>query len=160
MSSLVEIGPLVVKKNLYFYKISLLYFPFEPTVTLHLDDKFGSPLPNQVLWEVWLKVAQWFWRRFLHFVNVFFFALFPSKSQLGNRHGSFVCMSLINPLHPRMPLLELAQWFWGRRFFNVLNLLFSLRVWPFILTNLNPLHPRMLFSKFGWNWLGGSGVVL
>ena len=22
----------------------------------------------------------------------------------------------------------------------------------FIWTNLNPLHPRMLFAKFGWNW--------
>ena len=23
--------------------------------------------------------------------------------------------------------------------------------------NLNPLHPRMLCAKFGWNWLSGSG---
>ena len=28
---------------------------------------------------------------------------------------------------------------------------------PFILTNLNPLHPRMLCAKFGWNWPSGSG---
>ena len=28
--------------------------------------------------------------------------------------------------------------------------------WYFIWTNLNPLHPRMLCAKFGWNWLGGS----
>ena len=31
------------------------------------------------------------------------------------------------------------------------------RVVPFVWTNLNPLHPRMLFAKFGWNWLSGSG---
>ena len=31
------------------------------------------------------------------------------------------------------------------------------RVWPFIWTNLNPLHPRMLCAKFGWNWPSGSG---
>ena len=28
--------------------------------------------------------------------------------------------------------------------------------WFFIWTNLNPLHPRMLCAKFGWNWLRGS----
>ena len=31
------------------------------------------------------------------------------------------------------------------------------RAGPFIWTNLNPLHPRMLCAKFGWNWLSGSG---
>ena len=31
------------------------------------------------------------------------------------------------------------------------------RAGPFILTNLNPLHPIMLCAKFGWNWLSGSG---
>ena len=31
------------------------------------------------------------------------------------------------------------------------------RVWPFILTNLNPLHPGILCAKFGWNWPSGSG---
>ena len=29
--------------------------------------------------------------------------------------------------------------------------------WIFIWTNLNPLHPRMLCAKFGWNWPSGSG---
>ena len=46
--------------------------------------------------------------------------------------------------------------------FNVVNLLFSLRVWPFILINLNPLHPRMLFSKPVWlkltRWFWNSFV--
>ena len=28
---------------------------------------------------------------------------------------------------------------------------------PFIWTNLNPLHPRILCAKFGWNWPSGSG---
>ena len=28
--------------------------------------------------------------------------------------------------------------------------------WPFIWTNLNPLHPRMLYAKFGWNGPSGS----
>ena len=28
---------------------------------------------------------------------------------------------------------------------------------PFFWTNMNPLHPRMLCAKFGWNWPSGSG---
>ena len=31
------------------------------------------------------------------------------------------------------------------------------RAGSFIWTNLNPIHPRMLCVKFGWNWLSGSG---
>ena len=31
------------------------------------------------------------------------------------------------------------------------------RAGPFIWTNLNPLHPRMLCAKFDWNWPSGSG---
>ena len=31
------------------------------------------------------------------------------------------------------------------------------RAGSFIWTNLNPLHPRMLCAKFGWNWPSGSG---
>ena len=27
-----------------------------------------------------------------------------------------------------------------------------------LIKNLNPLHPRMLCAKFGWNWPSGSGV--
>ena len=31
------------------------------------------------------------------------------------------------------------------------------RAGPFIWTNLNPIYPRMLCAKFGWNWPSGSG---
>ena len=30
------------------------------------------------------------------------------------------------------------------------------RAITFLWTNLNPLHSRMLYDKFGWNWPGGS----
>ena len=30
------------------------------------------------------------------------------------------------------------------------------RAEPFIWTNLNSLHPRMLSAKFGWNWLSSG----
>ena len=32
-----------------------------------------------------------------------------------------------------------------------------IRAGPFIRTNLNPLHARMLCAKFVWNWSSGSG---
>ena len=31
------------------------------------------------------------------------------------------------------------------------------RVWALFWTNMNPLHPRTLCAKFGWNWPTGSG---
>ena len=33
----------------------------------------------------------------------------------------------------------------------------STQAWPFIWTNLNSLHPKMLCAKFGSNWPTGSG---
>ena len=37
--------------------------------TIH---KLESPSPKDALYQVWLKLAQWLWRRrFLNFVNVF-----------------------------------------------------------------------------------------
>ena len=38
---------------------------------------------------------------------------------------------------------------------NIIN--FMRIYWFFIWTNLNPLHPGMLCTKFGWNWPSGSG---
>ena len=34
-------------------------------------NKLESPSPRDALCQVWLKLAQWFWRRLLNFVNVF-----------------------------------------------------------------------------------------
>ena len=72
-----------------------------------------SPSSKDALYQVWLKLAQWFWwRGLLNFVEYFCY---------------FV---IISP--------------WKR-------------VGPFFWTNLNPLHPRVLCAKFGWNWLSVSG---
>ena len=47
------------------------YPPLEKGGTLHLN-KLESPSPKDALYQVWLKLAQWFWRRrFLNFINVF-----------------------------------------------------------------------------------------
>ena len=34
---------------------------------------------------------------------------------------------------------------------------FGSGIWPFIQTNLNSFHPKMLCTMFGWNWPTGSG---
>ena len=47
------------------------YLPLEKGRALHLN-KFESPSSKDALCKVWLKLAQWVWRRrFLYFVNVF-----------------------------------------------------------------------------------------
>jgi hypothetical protein len=41
------------------------YFPLERGYPLHLN-KLEFPPPKDELRQVWLKVAPWFWRRFLN----------------------------------------------------------------------------------------------
>ena len=51
----------------------------------------------------------------------------------------------------------------GKKIFKISSIYFCYVIispWkrsrPSIWTNLNPLHPRMLCAKFGWNWPSGS----
>ena len=83
------------------------------------------------------------------------------------RAGPFIWTNL-NPLHPRM-LCAKFGWNWPsgsvEEDFLISSMFFRYfviispwkRAGPFIWTNLNPLYPRMLCAKFGWNWLSGSG---
>ena len=76
MSSLVEIGPVVLEKKIFKFRKCIFslfrnYLPLGKGGALHLN-KLESPSPKDALCQVWLKLAQWFWRRrFLNFVNVF-----------------------------------------------------------------------------------------
>jgi hypothetical protein len=36
------------------------YLPFKENLALYLNNKF--PIPKNVLYQVWLKLARWFWR--------------------------------------------------------------------------------------------------
>ena len=122
------------------------------------------PSPKDALCQDWLKLAQWFlWRRFFNFVNVF--SLFRNYLPL-EKSGAFIWTNL-NPLHPRM-LWPKFGWNWpsgSGEDFLLLSMYFHYSViispWkragPFIWTKLNPLHPRMLCAKLGWNRLSGSG---
>ena len=69
MPSLVEIGPVVLEKKILLNFVSTFslhvfrnYLSLEKGVVLHLT-KFKFPLPKDVLYQVWLKLAQWFWKR-------------------------------------------------------------------------------------------------
>ena len=89
------------------------YLPFEEDLALYLNN-LESPLPKDDLCQVWLKLACWFWRRFLKISSVFL--LFCD----------YLPLEKGNPLHfnnleyppPKDDLcqvyLRLAQWFWRR----------------------------------------------
>ena len=74
--SLEEISPVGLQKIFKFhFKMYFHYFviilPLEKEMALHLK-KLESPSPQDALFQVWLKLAQWFWRRtFLNFMNVY-----------------------------------------------------------------------------------------
>ena len=78
------------------------------------------------LCQVWLKLAQWFWRReFFNFFNVF--SLFLNYLPL-EKGGALHLKKLETP-SPKDALsqvwLKLSQWFWRRGFLNFVNV-FSL----------------------------------
>mgnify|MGYP003688723061 CR=1 FL=1 len=62
------------RRFFYFVNVFSLfrnYLPLEKGGAIHLN-KPESPSPKDALCQVWLKLAQWFWRRrFVNFVNVF-----------------------------------------------------------------------------------------
>ena len=101
------------------------YLPLEKGGALHLN-KLKSPSPNDALCQVWLKLAQWSWRRrFLNFVNVF--SLFHYYLPL--EKGGALHLNKLESPSPKDALcqvwLKLDQLFWRRRFFNFVNV-FSL----------------------------------
>ena len=68
--------------------IALIYFrfnlPLENSVDLRFN-KIKTPSPKNVLFHVWLKLVQWFWRIFSRFISVLFVILLLSS--LGKRRG-------------------------------------------------------------------------
>ena len=67
MPSLAEIGPVILEENICklrqgFFAISFLSHLGKGRA-LHLD-KIELPLNKDTLCQVWLKLANWFWREF------------------------------------------------------------------------------------------------
>ena len=95
------------------FTISQLFPPLRRTWLF--IDKLESPPPNDALCQVWLKLAQWFWRkRFLKVVNLFL--LFPNYLPL--EKDLALHLNILESPSPRDTLcqvrLKLAQWFWRR----------------------------------------------
>jgi len=129
--SLVKIGPVVLEKKIFlilsmYFSLFPNYLPLEKGGALHLN-KLESPSPKDALCQVWLKLAQWFWRRrFFNFVNVF--SLFCNYLPLEKDRA--LHLNKLESPSPKDALcqvwMKLAQWFWRRRFFNFVNVFFAI----------------------------------
>jgi hypothetical protein len=62
MPSLIEIGLLVLEKKFSVFLLFCDYLPLEKRNPLHFNN-LEYPPPKDDLCQVWLKLAQWFWRR-------------------------------------------------------------------------------------------------
>ena len=106
------------RRFLNFFNVFSLFcidLPLEKGEDLYLD-KLEFPLPKDALCQVWLKLAQWFWRRFINFVNVFSLV----RNYLDLEKGETLHLNKFEFPSPENALcqvgLKLVQWFL-RRFF-------------------------------------------
>ena len=130
------------------------YLPLEEGGAFYLN-KVESASPMDALCQVWFKLALWLWRR--RFVNSCFFAssqcpLFEQTCISFIRRWIVPSLIKIGSMVQEKNIFKFCQWI-----FAISKYLPWRRAGPFIWTNLNPLHPRMLCAKFSWNWLCGSG---
>ena len=129
-------------------------------------NKLEFPVPKNVLCQVCLKLAEWFWRRrFLNLVNDF--PLCCYYLPLENIEWPFI-WTILNPHHSRMFCakfgLNFPPRFSRRGFLNFVNV-FSLFRYHLPLKKGLDLHWNQFVSsskgcfvsKFGWNWSSGSG---
>jgi hypothetical protein len=97
----------------HFY-IFVIISPFKEDLALYLK-KLEFPLPKDNLYQVWLKLARWFWRRrFLKFFSVFL--LF--RYYLPLEKGYPLPLNKLESPSSKDDLcqvwLKLVQWFWRR----------------------------------------------
>jgi hypothetical protein len=102
------------------------YLPFKKGSPLDLN-KRESPRPKDDLCQVWFKLAQWFWRRrflydptpILHFCEYL-----PFEEDLALYLNKLESPSPKDDLYQLW--LNLAQWFWRRKFLNIFSVFFIL----------------------------------
>jgi hypothetical protein len=101
--------------DLTLFLYSCNYLPFEEDLALYLNE-FEFSLPKDDLCQVSLKLAWWFWRRFLYKKKISVFLLFRYYLSLGKRVG--LHMNNFESLSPKADLcqlwLQLANRFWRR----------------------------------------------
>jgi hypothetical protein len=61
----------------------------------------------------------------------------------------------VNMTYSGSVVLEKKIFKWTHRIFEIISPL--KRTWPFIWTIQNSLYPRMIYTKFYWNWPASSG---
>ena len=159
-SSLVEIGSVVLEMKIF--KFRQCYLPLVKSMVIHLK-KLESPSPKDAFCQVWLKLAQWFWRMFLNFINVFFSILWLSLlwKMWGPSFEQYWILFTQGCIVPS--LVKSAQWFWRRRLLNLVNVFLLFRYYLPSWINVGPSFRKLEFSspkdalcKVGWNWLSGS----
>ena len=125
MPSLVEISLVFLEKKIFNVCQSILamYLPFEKGGALHLN-KFEPSSPKTALCYVWLKFAQWFWRIFVNFINVF--SLF--RNYLPLEKGRTLKETWILSLKDALcqVCLKLAKWLSRKRFFKFNQYIFTI----------------------------------
>ena len=124
-----------------FFLLLCYYLPLKKS-----GAKLESLLPKDDFCQIWLKLAQWFWRRCLKFVNVF--SLFRNYLPL-KKGGALQLYKLKFPSHKNalcQVWLKLANWFFRRRFLNFVHL-FS------VLRNNLPLEKGLSIYFQNWNFL-------
>jgi hypothetical protein len=162
--SLIKIGPVVLEKMILKDPIPFLHFcdylPFEEDLVLYFN-KRESPLSRDTLYQVWLNLASWFWRRFLKMFSVFL--LFCYYLPIGEGQSPFNPLTqgqFVSSLIKIGPVvLEKNIFKWPTPFLHFCDYLpfeEDLALWPFIWRNLNFLYPRIICTKFDWIWLAGS----
>jgi hypothetical protein len=89
------------------------YLPFEGDLVLYLNN-LESPSPKDNLYQVWLNLVCWFWRRFLKNFSVFllFRDYLPLEKGYPFRLNNFECPLPKDDL--RQVWLKLVQRFWRR----------------------------------------------
>jgi hypothetical protein len=134
------------------------YFPFEEDLALYLNN-LEFPLPEDNLYQVWFKLASWFWRRFFFNINTckYGFPYCVPTRPPGTMMWTILNQHYIRKLLSKWPIL--AQWFWRKIIiwpppqFCIFVIISALKkTWPFIWTIYNFLYPRMICTKFDWNW--------
>ena len=100
-----------LEKKIFKFRQCIFAIPLEKGGALYLN-KLEYSLLTDALCRVWLKLAQWFWRRSLNFVIVF--SLFRYYLLLGK--GLALHLNNLESPTPKNALcqvwLALTQWFW------------------------------------------------
>ena len=129
-----------------YFQYFVIFFPLIEGLVLYLNNLELS-LPNDGLCQVWLKLAQWFWRRFLNSIIVFLLIC----NYLPLERGITLHMNKHEIPWPKDILCQVG---WNLNFVNVV-LLFcnNLPLQMGITLHMNKHEipsPKDACAKFGW----------